>query len=522
MSRWKIYNEDAVQWARDYHKAKFHALLCDAPYHLTSITKRFGKKGSAPAKFGTDGVFSRSSKGFMGTQWDGGDLAFRPETWEAFSEVLHPGAFGMAFSASRNWHRMAVAIEDAGFILHPTIFLWSYGQGFPKATNISKQIDKDKNNSRSEDKRIVLAKHIKQIRTQKGISKKTLASWFSYSSVTENWERSDSGGRWPSSSDYKTLVNRMGCNESLLEDIVENERLVLEHSNNGIGFSNLGSAGYNKEFDVSKSVSNLGTTWEGHRYGLQALKPAVEPIICFQKRYEGKPVDNMLFTGAGALNIDGARIPVNGESVIINRFTDGAKPWGNGAGHAYDTESTRQGRWPANLILTEESAERLDEQSDNTSRFFYNVSTKLDESDPVYYCAKAGRRERDAGLEGTEAQNSVVQNTSGRRFNPICDHTGKRIQVCNCGACEWNKETNPKVHNPHPTVKPIDLMRYLATLLLPPIEYAPRRIFIPFAGVASEMIGAGLAGWEHVVGVENNTENNYVAIAEKRLEHWLK
>ena len=122
-SKWKIYNEDVVEWAKHYDKPKFHALLCDPPYHLTTIVKRFGKKGSAPAKYGTDGVFSRASKGFMGQTWDGGDIAFEPETWTAFLPLLHDGAFGMAFSASRNWHRLAVAIEDAGYIIHPTIFL---------------------------------------------------------------------------------------------------------------------------------------------------------------------------------------------------------------------------------------------------------------------------------------------------------------------------------------------------------------------------------------------------------------
>ena len=45
MTKWKIYNEDAVEWAKNYQKGKFHALLTDAPYHLTSITKRFGKNG---------------------------------------------------------------------------------------------------------------------------------------------------------------------------------------------------------------------------------------------------------------------------------------------------------------------------------------------------------------------------------------------------------------------------------------------------------------------------------------------
>jgi site-specific DNA-methyltransferase (adenine-specific) len=141
--KYKIYNQDVIKWAREYQKGKFHALISDAPYHLTSITKRFGKNGSAPAKFGSDGAFQRASKGFMGTQWDGGDIAFRPDTWSALGEHLFPGAFGMVFSASRNWHRLAVAIEDAGFIIHPTIFLWNYSQGFPKATNIIKQLDDD-------------------------------------------------------------------------------------------------------------------------------------------------------------------------------------------------------------------------------------------------------------------------------------------------------------------------------------------------------------------------------------------
>ena len=72
--------------------------------------------------------------------------------------------------------------------------------------------------------------------------------------------------------------------------------------------------------------------------------------------------------------------------------------------------------------------------------------------------------------------------------------------------------------NAHPTVKPISLTRWLATLLLPPDAYAPRRILIPFAGVASEMIGAWQAGWEQIVGVEMDEE--YVRIGKARLKYW--
>ena len=430
--KYKIYNQDVIEWAREYNKGKFHALISDTPYHLQSIVKRFGKKGSAPAKHGTDGVFSRSSKGFMGQTWDGGDIAFQPDTWSALGEHLYPGAFGMCFSASRNWHRLAVAIEDAGFIIHPTIFGWLNGQGFPKATSIHKQLNKKE----SEDAEM----------------------------------------------------------------------------------------------------------WEGHRYGLQALKPAMEPIIVFQKPYEGKPLDNIVGTGAGAINIDGGRIGLDGggthcnnrdefgnclghnnagrstsgqtvhakiEPIKINRFTNGAKPWGDAKGEEFDTESTMQGRWPANFILSESVAERLDSQSGNlvsgipsgkkkagtgyhenfgeidvtgfgdnggASRFFYNVQEQIDEADPIYYCGKVSPKERNAGIDD---------------------------ERCN-----------------HPTMKPVALAKYLATLLLPPIEYAPRRILIPFSGVGSEMIGAMQAGWEQICGIEFDTENSYVDIAQKRMEYW--
>lgn len=115
------------------------SIVCDPPYHLTSIVKRFGKEGAAPAQFGTDGAFSRASRGFMGKEWDGGDIAFRPETWAAALRVLKPGGHLLAFSSTRTYHRMAVAIEDGGFEIRDQIG-WLYGSGFPKSLDVSKQM----------------------------------------------------------------------------------------------------------------------------------------------------------------------------------------------------------------------------------------------------------------------------------------------------------------------------------------------------------------------------------------------
>lgn len=106
------------------------SIVTDPPYHLTSIAKRFGP-GQAPAQFGTDGAFARASRGFMGQTWDGGDIAFDPELWAECLRVLKPGGHLLAFSGTRTYHRMAYAIDLAGFEIRDMLE-WIYGSGFPK------------------------------------------------------------------------------------------------------------------------------------------------------------------------------------------------------------------------------------------------------------------------------------------------------------------------------------------------------------------------------------------------------
>lgn len=444
---------DAVKWANEYDGELFHALFCDSPYHLTSIVKRFGKDDSAPAKFGKDGVFARQSRGFMGQEWDGGDVAFRPETWHAFGKVMHDGAFGMTYGGSRGWHRLAVAIEDAGFIIHPTIFGWAYGQGFPKATNPSE----------------LLKPRRGVVKTQKGKS-------------------------------------------------ISNDAML------------------NLDYETRLKWYKHEKALEGYKYGLQALKPAVEPIIVFQKPYKGRPIDNITGTGAGVLNIDGARIGT--DEIKIIRWVDKAHPFGGSAGDKHESVNSK-GRYPSNFILLDdEAAQALDRQSGNrksgnittelkqkrkdnqifgegfgnldqgnvygdeggASRFFYVVQEQIDSSDPIFYESKVGNEERNAGLESFDLL-SVNDGQSSPIDNPY-------------------QRGESKKNNPHPTLKPISLNRYLATLLLPPIQYAPRRLFVPFSGVGSEVIGAMQAGFEYIHGVEMTPA--YIPIAKARVEYWKK
>jgi DNA modification methylase len=125
------------------------SIVTDPPYHLTSIVKRYGNEAKSNLEQPADkdlgainaGQYKRLAKGFMGQQWDGGGVAFEPETWAEAYRVLKPGGHLLAFSGSRTYHRMVCAIEDAGFEIRDQI-MWVYGSGFPKSHDVSKGIDK--------------------------------------------------------------------------------------------------------------------------------------------------------------------------------------------------------------------------------------------------------------------------------------------------------------------------------------------------------------------------------------------
>jgi len=131
----KIITADCLEHLKTLDDNVFDSCVTDPPYHLQSIAKRF-TKGPA-AKYGKDGSFNRLSKGFLGEEWDGGDIAFQKELWEQIYRTLKPGSVLLAFAATRNYHRMATAVEDGGFEIFDMIN-WIYGSGFPKRKNLLK------------------------------------------------------------------------------------------------------------------------------------------------------------------------------------------------------------------------------------------------------------------------------------------------------------------------------------------------------------------------------------------------
>lgn len=138
----QVVHSDCIAYMREMAENSVDAIVTDPPYDLTS-----GKKGgSGSASVNVDTPYGRArittgQGGFMGKSWDATGIAFDPDTWRECLRVLKPGGHLLAFGGTRTYHRMACAIEDAGFEIRDSIH-WAYSTGFPKSKNVALAIDK--------------------------------------------------------------------------------------------------------------------------------------------------------------------------------------------------------------------------------------------------------------------------------------------------------------------------------------------------------------------------------------------
>jgi site-specific DNA-methyltransferase (adenine-specific) len=205
------------------------------------------------------------------------------------------------------------------------------------------------------------------------------------------------------------------------------------------------------------------------------LKPAWEPIILARKPLDGTLDHNLKKHGTGAMNIDATRIALSAQDCPSE-----------GRSHGRRITASERGRWPANLLLSHG-------RNCTRSRCEHDCPvTLLGERHRFFYAAKAPRREREAGCE--QLPRRVVQTDKiGAHNEQLCDE-------------------HP-VANIHPTVKPIELMRWLVRLLTPPGGL----VLDPFAGSGSTGAAAVLEG-ARFLGIER--ERDYVPIARARVKHW--
>lgn len=267
--------------------------------------------------------------------------------------------------------------------------------------------------------------------------------------------------------------------------------------------------GGKKVIELTGPATDLAKLFDGIGTG---LKPAFEPVILARKPIDGTMVENVKRWGCGGLAIDACRVGK---------------------------------RWPANLILDEDAAAILDAKvgsrksnpvSENVaegsvftmkkrsaggyredgspSRFYQIESFTNDELEDLrfYFSSKVSTREREAGTE--HLHRYTREEMTGRKDGAAA------LDSPRTGAGRGDEEGST---NPHGTLKPWRLNRYLARLILPPphVDGSLRRIAIPFAGVGSEMIGALAAGWDCVMGIERGDPIvDYLAIGNARVAHY--
>lgn len=136
MSRVDVYQGDSREILKVLADNSVDAVVTDPPYALVTIGERYGAEGAQPT--GHE-VYARATAGFMGRRWDTGETAFAVEFWAEVRRVLKPGGHVVAFSATRTYHRLAVAIEDAGFEVRDML-AWLYGSGFPKSADLERSV----------------------------------------------------------------------------------------------------------------------------------------------------------------------------------------------------------------------------------------------------------------------------------------------------------------------------------------------------------------------------------------------
>jgi len=381
--------------------------------------------------------------GFMGKSWDSTGVANDVDLWKEVLRVLKPGGYLLSFGGSRTYHRMAVAIEDAGFEIRDQI-MWVYGSGFPKSHNISKGLDK-----------------------QEGI-----------------WR-----GR---AGEVKT--------------------------------ENIAMSGPNYKRTLMQPPSTpAAKQWDG--WGT-ALKPAHEPIVLARKPFTGTVVNNVLTYGVGGINIDEARVGSEGGTTGSEHIPNNTPIYGKGLGNTGEVVSLNAGRWPANFIHdgSDEVVELFPDTKNGTARVgkpggstfggtvMSNevIGTWYGDSGSAarfFYCAKAGKRDRNEGLDGFEE----VQITGGGGLTAELRKDGS-LETASAGGKYGSIKA--KKANHHPTVKPTDLMQYLCRLITPPNG----TILDPFLGSGSTGKAAMYEGFKFV-GIELTDE--YLPIAKARIEFAL-
>jgi site-specific DNA-methyltransferase (adenine-specific) len=425
---------------------------------------------------------------FLGKTWDANTGAL--ETYQECLRVLKPGGHILAFSAARTYHHLAITLEQAGFEIRDQI-MWIYSSGFPKSQDVGKSIDRS-------------------------LGKKDP----NYGSKKTAKQGNETVG------DFSSGARCGKCNRTFNADIIKD----CKEEPCGMRYTH---------------QTEDGKIWAG--WGT-ALKPAHEPIAMARKplHKSNSIARNCQQWGVGALNIDAGRVPYTDPAEAAADAAWRAK-WSkhNVAGPVFQDKDIaevrkKQGKPSGGkgTAATHKnfSAENTDKEktefepweASQIGRFPSNVVGEILQADyqKYFYCPKVSRRERHVGFEQQPSTKQLLDSVGGyfcdTQGNAI-EKTDDRVTMCYVpgkgvifihGLMEALKELGRNLDgNNHPTVKPVELMKYLIRLITP----AGGHVLDPFNGSGSTGMAAVELGYDYT-GCE--LDPTYVDIARKRIAAW--
>ena len=636
MGTFRVVNSEFVKWAAAYEGPKFHACLCDPPYGLEFMQNTW----DAPWQFGftAPGIGERKTDwpGFSSTEnptcakcggrlrganrcqcpepeWkpigkrrgqteattfpkpgnlggfaDGnkpsfarqGDIGAKYQKWaqewaEAVMPLLHPGALVFAFGGTRMWHRLACGFEDAGFQMWDTL-MWLHGQGFPKAQDISKLIDKKNGNERGAVIGQSSGPNNSQYEGERYSEPRETAFGVVQDQPLRTAPGSEASAPWAG---HKTAAFKPAWEPVLCFRAPANGKtyaeLALEF---GSGCLNVdagriegprGDGVWGSSNETCKPTFNDSPEQQefrsaAHELGRYPANVALE-CICPPEgdRPSGHPDPECPSAQLDEQSGDCSSSRANGNPNNPKRGGNSTPAWGmsdgaetvdhrdTGGASRFFFQTHTDPECPA-AILDEQSGEQPsggfpERRSGKKTGPIYGAYK--DEGDLIvqrgrtfgtasrfFYTAKASNSERNDGLYGDAdlgtkhgATLREVENSVKKRETPMagrgqgglkcmkCDRWKVSGNPCTCHEPEFVevKFNSPEQLNTHPTVKPVALTTWLAKLLLPADSVSPRRLLVPFSGSGSEIIGALRAGWDDVLGVDQDAD--YCEIASARI-----
>ena len=392
--------------------------------------------------------------GFMGKGWDSTGVANNKDMWKECLRVLKPGGHLLSFGGTRTYHRMASAIEDAGFEIRDMIE-WVYGSGFPKSLNIGKAVDKIQGNEREAvgrnpnsrencDKTNTLYESGTVGKTD--ILTKGTSEW-------EGWGTALKPSHEPICMARKPLAEKT---------VAEN---VLKYGTGGINIDE-SRVEYTSEKDKKEGQSSRpNSTSKGMEFYAEGEDNDFNRSD--RSAITGRFPANLIHDGSDEVRECFPETKSGGTPKIrSNRFN--AVPYNMGGG---------------------QTDENIFGNSGNASRFFKSI----------IYQAKASKAERNRGCEGLEEKEEVYPGIN------TFDENGNRLRA------DGSVIPPLKSKNNHPTVKPIALMEYLINM----VTKEGQTVLDPFTGSGTTLIAAKKLG-RNYIGIE--LEPEYVKIAEARIK----